>query len=59
MAAALAASPTAGAAFAALNGANHYSVLHRLLTASTPAARATRLTALLAVLESSGPVSPR
>nr|WP_261562605.1 YdeI/OmpD-associated family protein [Frankia tisae] len=57
--AALAASPTAGSAFAALNGADRYSVLHRLLTASNPATRATRLTALLAILENGGPASPR
>lgn len=59
LAAALAASPMAGSAFAALNGADRYSVLHRLLTASNPATRATRLRALLATLENGGPVSPR
>lgn len=55
LAVALAASPTASSGFAALNGAGRYSALHRLLTASNPATRATRLAALLATLESGRP----
>ncbi|GAA1786531.1 YdeI/OmpD-associated family protein [Leucobacter iarius] len=51
LAAALAASPGAAAAFAGLNGANRYSVLHRLMTASNATTRANRLAKILAMLE--------
>ena len=49
--AALAASPSAAEAFAGLNGANRYSVLHRLMTASNETTRANRLAKILAMLE--------
>ena len=49
--AALAASPGAAVAFAGLNGANRYSVLHRLMTASNATTRANRLAKILAMLE--------
>lgn len=49
--AALEASPSAAAAFAGLNGANRYSVLHRLMTASNATTRANRLARILAMLE--------
>ncbi|PII83225.1 hypothetical protein BMH31_05135 [Leucobacter sp. OLIS6] len=49
--AALAASPSAAAVFAGLNGANRYSVLHRLMTASNATTRANRLAKILAMLE--------
>ena len=49
--AALAASPSAAEAFAGLNGANRYSVLHRLMTASNATTRANRLAKILAMLE--------
>lgn len=49
--AALAASPSAAVAFAGLNGANRYSVLHRLMTASNATTRANRLAKILAMLE--------
>lgn len=49
--AALEASPSAAAAFSGLNGANRYSVLHRLMTASNATTRANRLARILAMLE--------
>ncbi|WP_313823181.1 YdeI/OmpD-associated family protein [Citricoccus sp.] len=51
LAAALAASPAAAAAFAALNGQNRYAVLHRVLTAPSPSSRTNRLTKLVGMLE--------
>ncbi|MGY1635797.1 YdeI family protein [Geodermatophilus sp. SYSU D00742] len=50
LAAALAAQPAAREAFAALDGANRYAVLHRVLTAATPATRAKRVAALVQML---------
>ena len=50
--AALAASPAASAAFAALNSAGRYSVLHPLVSAPSEATRASRLAKILATLES-------
>ncbi|WP_313818563.1 YdeI/OmpD-associated family protein, partial [Citricoccus sp.] len=50
-AAALAASPAAAAAFAALNGQNRYAVLHRVLTAPSPGSRTNRLAKLVGMLE--------
>lgn len=52
LAAALEASPAAGAAFAALNSAGRYSVLHPLVSAPSEATRASRLAKALAKLES-------
>lgn len=51
LAAALAASPGAGPAFARLNSANRYAILHPVLTAPTPATRAARVAKLVAMLE--------
>ncbi|GAA1128786.1 YdeI/OmpD-associated family protein [Citricoccus alkalitolerans] len=51
LAAELAASPAAAAAFAALNGQNRYAVLHRVLTAPSPASRTNRLAKLVGMLE--------
>ncbi len=51
LASALAASPRATAAFASLNGQNRYAVLHRILTAPSPASRGNRLAKLVAMLE--------
>jgi uncharacterized protein YdeI (YjbR/CyaY-like superfamily) len=48
------ASATAGRAFAALDAANRYAVLFRVQTARTPATRATRIAALVAMLEQGG-----
>jgi uncharacterized protein YdeI (YjbR/CyaY-like superfamily) len=48
---ALGASPAAAAAFATLNGQNRYAVLHRILTAPSPASRANRLAKLVGMLE--------
>ena len=50
LAAALAAEPAAAAAFAALDGTNRYAVLWRVHTAATPATRAKRVAALVAML---------
>ncbi|WP_416442533.1 YdeI/OmpD-associated family protein [Leucobacter sp. HNU] len=52
LATALAASPSAAAAFDGLNGANRYSVLHRLMTATNATTRANRLARILTMLES-------
>lgn len=49
--AALAASPVAGAAFAALNSSSRYSILHPLMTASNETVRANRLARILEKLE--------
>jgi uncharacterized protein YdeI (YjbR/CyaY-like superfamily) len=49
--AALAVSPPAAAAFAALNSVNRYAVLHRIITAPTPQVRLNRLTKLVEMLE--------
>lgn len=51
LAAALAESEGAAAAFAGLNAANRYAVLHRTATAPSPAARADRIARLVAMLE--------
>ncbi|QCU77121.1 hypothetical protein E7744_01940 [Citricoccus sp. SGAir0253] len=51
LAAALAASPRAGEAFAGLTGQNRYAVLHRVRTAPSPASRANRLARLVGMLE--------
>ena len=50
LATALAAEPAAGAAFAALDGTNRYAVLWGVHTAATPATRAKRVAALVAML---------
>ncbi len=47
LAAALAASPVAGAAFAALNSSSRYSILHPLMTAPNETVRANRLARIL------------
>jgi uncharacterized protein YdeI (YjbR/CyaY-like superfamily) len=51
LAAALAACPPAAAAFGTLNGQNRSAVLHRILTAPSPASRANRLAKLVGLLE--------
>lgn len=51
LALALAESPRAAAAFAALDGSGRYSVLHRLMTAPNEAVRSNRLARILAALE--------
>ena len=51
LAAALAASPAAAAAFRGLNAANRYAVVHRTVTAPSPAARVNRVARLVAMLE--------
>ena len=48
--AALNAEPAARTAFEALDGANRYAVLWRVHTAATPATRAKRIAALVAML---------
>ncbi|MGY1781492.1 YdeI/OmpD-associated family protein [Geodermatophilus sp. SYSU D01036] len=50
LAAALAAEPAAQEAFAALDGTNRYAVLWRVHTAASPATRAKRIAALVAML---------
>jgi uncharacterized protein YdeI (YjbR/CyaY-like superfamily) len=52
LAAALAAAPDALQLFEKLNGTNRYAVLHRLMTAATPATRQRRLEKLVTMLES-------
>jgi uncharacterized protein YdeI (YjbR/CyaY-like superfamily) len=54
LAAALAAVPAAQEHFAALDGANRYAVLHRVVTAATPQTRARRIAALVALLAEGG-----
>ena len=49
--AALAASPAAASFFATLDGANRYAFLFRIQTAKTPATRAKRIAAFVAMLE--------
>lgn len=51
LAVALAASPVASEAFAGLDGRNRYAVLHRVLTAPSPASRNNRVATLVAMLE--------
>jgi uncharacterized protein YdeI (YjbR/CyaY-like superfamily) len=50
LAAALASDPAAQEAFEALDGTNRYAVLHRVLTAATPATRARRIATLVGML---------
>ncbi|GAA3649115.1 YdeI/OmpD-associated family protein [Microbacterium marinilacus] len=50
LAAALVASPAAAELFAGLNAQNRYAVLHRVLTAATPATRANRIARLVGQL---------
>lgn len=57
--AALAVSPTASARFAELNRVNRYAVIHRIVTAPSPTARANRLAKLVALLESGGAPYPQ
>jgi uncharacterized protein YdeI (YjbR/CyaY-like superfamily) len=57
--AALGAIPAAAARFAELNRANRYAVIHRVVTASSPTARARRLAKIVALLESGGAPHPR
>ncbi len=56
--AALDGTPGAAAAFAALDGANRYAVLFRVHGAKTPAARAAKIAALVAMLASGGTIYP-
>ncbi|MGD6980222.1 MULTISPECIES: YdeI/OmpD-associated family protein [Citricoccus] len=51
LAVALGESPRAAETFAALNGQNRYAVLHRVLTAPSPASRANRVAKLIGMLE--------
>lgn len=51
LAAALAASPRAAATFDTLKGQNRYSVIHRVVTAPSPASRANRVARLVGRLE--------
>jgi len=57
--AALAARPAAGARFAELNRQNRYAVIHRVVTAPSPASRANRLEKLVALLEAGGSPYPQ
>ncbi|OHV29662.1 hypothetical protein CC117_28680 [Parafrankia colletiae] len=59
LAAALAASPAAGSAFAELNRRDRYAVLHRILAAPSPSSRANRLAKLVAMLERGEPLHPQ
>jgi uncharacterized protein YdeI (YjbR/CyaY-like superfamily) len=59
LAAALAASPAAGARFAELNRQNRYAVIHRVITAPSATARTNRLAKLVALLESGGSPYPQ
>jgi uncharacterized protein YdeI (YjbR/CyaY-like superfamily) len=52
--AALEAEPAAGAAFAALDGANRYAILYRLHDARTPEARARKIERFTAMLKDGG-----
>lgn len=49
--AALAVSPAAAEAFAGLNSVNRYAILHRIITATTPQTRLSRLTKSVEMLE--------
>ncbi|MFC7403305.1 YdeI family protein [Citricoccus sp. GCM10030269] len=51
LAAALAASPAAAETFGRLKGQNRFAVLHRVVTAPSPASRANRLAKLVGMLE--------
>jgi uncharacterized protein YdeI (YjbR/CyaY-like superfamily) len=59
LAVALAASPSAAARFAELNRTNRYAVIHRVVTAPSPTARANRLARLVAMLEEGGAPHPQ
>jgi uncharacterized protein YdeI (YjbR/CyaY-like superfamily) len=59
LAGALAASPAAAARFAELNRTNRYAVIHRVVTAPSPTARANRLARLVALLEEGGSPHPQ
>jgi uncharacterized protein YdeI (YjbR/CyaY-like superfamily) len=59
LAAALEATPAAGTRFAELNRVNRYAVIHRVVTAPSPTARADRLTKLVALLASGGAPYPQ
>ncbi len=59
LAAALEASPVAAAAFAGLDAANRYAVLHRTATAPSASARAARIGRLVAMLERGDVPYPR
>ncbi len=59
LAAALAAAPAASARFAELNRVNRYAVIHRIVTAPSPTARANRLAKLVALIESGGAPYPQ
>ena len=59
LAAALAASPAAGTRFTELNRTNRYAVIHRVVTAPSPTARANRLARLVAMLEEGGSPHPQ
>jgi len=56
---ALAASPAARARFDELTKQNRYAVIHRVVTAPSPTARANRLAKLVALLESGGAPYPQ
>jgi uncharacterized protein YdeI (YjbR/CyaY-like superfamily) len=57
--AALAATPAAAARFADLTRQNRYAVIHRIVTAPSPASRANRLAKLVAMLEAGGSPYPQ
>lgn len=57
--AALDAAPVAAALFAELDATNRYAVLHRIVTAPSPAARANRLAKLVAMLDRGETPYPR
>jgi uncharacterized protein YdeI (YjbR/CyaY-like superfamily) len=59
LASALARNKRAAAAFAALDAANRYAVLHRLMTAKLPATRARRLTTFVEMLAAGKTLHPR
>jgi uncharacterized protein YdeI (YjbR/CyaY-like superfamily) len=59
LAAALAAQPAASALFAELDATNRYSVLHRVVTAATPATRASRIERLVGMLARGETPHPR
>ncbi|GJG86102.1 hypothetical protein tb265_12830 [Gemmatimonadetes bacterium T265] len=56
--AALDGDPTAGACFAALDGANRYAILFRVHAAKTPLARANKIAALVAMLARGETIHP-
>jgi uncharacterized protein YdeI (YjbR/CyaY-like superfamily) len=59
LAAALAAEPAASALFSQLDATNRYSVLHRVMTATTPATRANRIARLVGMLARGETPHPR